>query len=404
MNHNAITELLRAKGQSRLIAHMDTLPADQRQALIDQIAEMDLDVLQAAPEAQAPRGEISPLEAMSLAQIDVQRAALTAKGLGYLRQGRVAAVMLAGGQGTRLGLREDQPKGTYDIGVTKPYYIFQAQIQTLMGVSQAAGRTVPLCIMTSDKTHARTVEFLEANSFFGYPSDFVFFYRQEMAPCIDFDGNLLLAAPDRLASSPNGNGGWFHSLCRAGLLPKLRELGVTHLNVFAVDNVLQNIADPAFVGATIDSGKDCGAKVVYRAAPDERIGVLCSQGDHPCVIEYFDMTDEMKSDDGVTKYPYGVILNYLFSVDKLAAATDALPVHRVAKKIPYWADGTRHEPAEPNGHKLETLVVDQILRMDSCLPFEVARDREFAPIKQLTGIDSVESARALLEKEKPGLL
>ena len=172
--------------------------------------------------------------------------------------------------------------------------------------------------------------------------------------------------------------------------------------MFAVDNVLQQIADPCFIGATIASGCEAGAKVVAKADPDERVGVLCLEDGKPSIVEYYEMTEEMRTlrePGGRLSYNYGVILNYLFRVDKLQKIMDQqMPVHLVKKKIPYMNEqGQLVEPEAPNGYKFETLVLDMVHMQNSCLSYEVKRNKEFAPIKNATGVDSLESARELLK-------
>ena len=309
--------------------------------------------------------------------------------------------MLAGGQGTRLG--SDAPKGAYDIGLTRPLYIFGQLIGNLKEVTLSCGASVPLLIMTSEKNDAETRRFFEEHGFFGYPREDVFFFRQAMAPCADLSGKLLLEEKGKLALSPNGNGGWYASLERAGLAAQMEARGVEWYNVFAVDNVLQRICDPVFLGATIASGKASGAKVVRKAEPHERVGVLCLEDGLPSVVEYYELSEEMpnlRGADGNLVYSFGVILNYLFRADTLKAIADKrLPLHAAKKKIPYLApDGTFVKPETENGYKFETLILDMIRYAGTCLPFEVVREREFAPIKNKTGTDSVDTARALLQK------
>ena len=222
-----------------------------------------------------------------------------------------------------------------------------------------------------------------------------------MAPSVDFDGKLLLEDRAQLVLSPNGNGGWYSSLDKSGLLADFPE--IQWLNVFAVDNVLQRIADPVFVGATIASGLNSGAKVVRKNDPYERVGVLCLEDGMPSVIEYYELTDEMANQvgaDGNLAYSFGVILNYLFSLPKLRQTLGKrIPVHVVKKKIPHLDNtGNLVKPDKENGYKFETLILDMVRLMESCLPFEVVREQEFAPIKNKTGVDSVESAQALLQK------
>lgn len=272
-----------------------------------------------------------------------------------------------------------------------------------MKVTNQACTWVPLYVMTSEINDGMTREFFAEHDYFGYNKDYVKFFVQEMVPAVDFDGNLLMKSEDSLAMSPNGNGGWFKSLINAGLDKDLKDKGVEWLNVFAVDNVLQQIADPVFVGATIESGCVSGSKVVRKCDPYERVGAMCLENGKPSIVEYYELTPEMaeaKNENGSLQYGFGVILNYLFRVDKLMAiAEKSLPLHVVEKKVPYIDEnGTEHKPETPNAYKFETLILDMVYMMDNSLPFEVDREKEFAPVKNATGTDSVETARALLEK------
>ena len=308
-------------------------------------------------------------------------------------------MLLAGGMGTRLG--SDKPKGMYNIGVNRTLYIFECLINNLLEVVDRAGAYVPLFIMTSEKNDEDTRAFFKEMNYFGYNVDYVHFFIQEMAPAVDENGNILLEEKGRIAASPNGNGGWFSSMIGAGLLPFLKKEGIEWLNVFAVDNVLQRIADPAFVGATILSGATSGSKVVRKAEPQEKIGVLCLEDGTPSIVEYYEMTKEMitsREPDGTLSYNYGVILNYLFRLDHLERiAGSSMPIHVVNKKVPYIDEnGELIKPEEPNAYKFETLVLDMIHMQEQCLSFEVDRQREFAPVKTAEGVDSVETARELL--------
>ena len=301
--------------------------------------------------------------------------------------------------GTRLGF--DKPKGMYNIGLSKPLYIFECLIHNLMQVVDQAGSFVPLFIMTSEKNDEDTREFFEEMKYFGYNPEYIHFFVQEMAPAVAPDGKILLEEKGRIATSPNGNGGWFSSLAKAGLVNLLQKEGISWLNVFAVDNVLQKIADPCFIGATLLSGCDSGSKVVSKAAPEERVGVLCLEDGKPSIVEYYEMTPEMIHDhepDGRLSYNYGVILNYLFQTEKLIALlNNHLPVHVVHKKVSYLDEnGILIKPEEPNAYKFESLVLDMIHLQDSCLSYEVQRNQEFAPVKNAEGVDSVFSARDLL--------
>ena len=366
-----------------------------------QLEEMDWSCLELIHAKERSRGEFQPLGAMELAEIEQKKETFKKEGIEAIQKCKVGAVLLAGGQGTRLGF--DKAKGMYNIGVTHERFIFQQLIENLRKVTDEAGALVPLYIMTSEKNDAQTRGFFKEHNYFGYDEEYVQFFVQEMVPAVDYQGNILMDSEDSLAMSPNGNGGWFSSMLKAGLGEDLKKKGVEWLNVFAVDNVLQQIADPVFVGATIQSGCVSGAKVVRKADPYERVGALCLEDGKPSIIEYYELTPEMaeaKSETGSLLYGFGVILNYLFRVDKLLAIADRkLPVHVVEKKVPYMDEhGQRQKPEEPNAYKFETLILDMVYMMDDCLSFEVDREKEFAPVKNAVGVDSVESARKLLEK------
>ena len=403
MTYEQAKALLESKKQTQLLRYYDELDAAGKEKLLTAIENLNWDFEDALANPVDMSGagrDIKPISGLRLSAIEAKKAEFEKIGVEAIKAGKVAAVLLAGGMGTRLGV--DGPKGAYDIGVTKPLYIFEQQMKNLQEVNDKCGVFVPLYIMTSDKNHEQTTSFWKAHNYFGYPESEVKFFKQDMAPAVDFNGKIFLETKDTPALSPNGNGGWFGSLMRAGLGEDLHKRGVEWLNIYAVDNVLQRIADPVFVGATIDSGVNCGAKVICKTNPYEKVGVLCMDGDKPDIIEYYELTEEManqKDENGDLAYLYGAIMNYLFRLSKLEEiVSQKIPVHIVEKKIEsVCEDGVTRKPEKENGKKFETLAVDLIKPMGSVLPFEVVREKEFAPIKNKTGVDSVESARELLK-------
>ena len=388
--------------QKYIKAMMEKNTTEQNEKLTKRLEEIDFSVLEhiERKETVNERGVFAPLDAVEVSEIEARGAEFKELGLKAIREGKVGAVLLAGGQGTRLGL--DRPKGTLNIGVAKELYLFEQLLRNLMDVTDEAGVYVPLYIMTSNINNADTTAFFEEHDYFGYPKDYVKFFVQEMVPACDYEGRIYMESQTEVAMSPNGNGGWFSSMVNAGLLSDIKERGIEWINVFAVDNCLQRIADPMFVGATIAYGCESGAKVVRKAAPDERVGVLCTEDGKPSIAEYYEMTEEMataRKENGDLKYGFGVILNYLFSEKKLEQIADArMPIHVVEKKIPHIdLEGNMVKPEQPNGYKFETLVLDMVHMMDDCIPYEVVREREFAPIKNLHGVDSLDTARELLK-------
>ncbi len=404
MTREAAEKKLAEYGQEHVLKYFDELDSEARERLLSQIEETDLSVLKHIGDAEKglKRGVFSPLKVMQRAEILSREKEFHDEGVRVIREGKTAALLLAGGMGTRLG--SDNPKGMYDIGINKPVYIFQRIIENLLDVVHETDTWIRLFIMTSEANHEATVKFLKEKKFFGYKEERVTFFKQSMAPACDFNGKLYMEDKGRLFTSPNGNGGWYSSMVRAGLDKVLANEGIEWIDLFAVDNILQRILDPCFVGATVLGKASVGAKVVKKAAPDEKIGVMCLEDGKPSIVEYYDLSQEMmdeKDENGEPAYNFGVILNYLFHVSELdRVSEDRMPLHVVEKKIKYMAeDGSTVKPEKPNGYKFEQLVLDMIHQLDSCLPYEVIREHEFAPIKNATGVDSVESARELALKD-----
>ena len=398
---------LKEFGQEHLLKYYDELTAEEKKSLEDQINAADFTLLDALNNKDQHKatgdegGTLAPLGALEIDEIKKNHDKYEEIGLKAIREGKVCALLLGGGQGTRLGF--DGPKGSYNFGVTRDFYIFEAQINNMLDVCKKAGCYFPLVIMTSDKNDTETRRFLKEKNYFGYPEEKVRFFVQDMAPSCDYNGKIYMEGKAQLSLSPNGNGGWFKSLVKSGLDKELVAMGVEWINVFSMDNVLQRICDPVFVGATVLSGCNCGAKVVSKNAPGEKVGALCLKDGLPTIVEYYEMGDELAAEldeTGKLKYRFGVILNYLFSFKRMYEIVDGkMPLHIVEKKIPYMDEnGNFIKPEKVNGYKFEYLATDTVRDMLTCLSFEVEREREFAPIKNKEGIDSVVSARELLAK------
>lgn len=397
-----IKSKLKKYDQMQLLKFWKELSKEEKKALKNQINTLDFSYLSNLNDEKVEKSEITPIKAMTTKEIDKNYQIFEEVGFEALKNQEVGALLLAGGMGTRLG--SDNPKGMYNIGKTKDVFIFQRLIENLLEVVEKCGKPVPFFIMTSEKNHKSTVNFLKEHNYFGYDENYIRFFVQEMAPCVDLEGKVLLEEKGRVATSPNGNGGWFNSLLKnSEAKAMLEKYNLKWLNIFAVDNVLQKIADPVFIGATLKGGYEIGSKVIRKVDAYEKVGVMCNKNGKPSIVEYIDLTEDMAvetDENGERVYNFGVILNYLFNVDLLYKIKDKkLPIHVVTKKVEYVDDsGKVIKPAEPNAHKFEMLCVDMIEFASTCLPFEVIREKEFAPIKNKTGVDSVESAQSLLEK------
>lgn len=407
-----IRQQLSEQGQEHLLRWAGELSEKEKESLLSDIEKLDFDMVREAQallrgEKQAKNGareEISQAPVLKLPQLAQYREQYRQAGLEALRQGQVAAVLLAGGQGTRLGF--DHPKGCLNVGITRELYLFQILLANLQDTVNLTGVYVHMYIMTSQLNHQETVDFFEKHSFFGYPKEYIHFFIQDMAPSLDPAGRILMETKSRISMTPNGNGGWFSSLERCGMLQEIKEKGIRWLNVFSVDNVLQRIADPVFIGAVLCRGSLAGAKVIAKANPDEKVGAICLRNGRPSVVEYSELTEEMRNardEQGEYKYYYGVTLNYLFNIEAAQErAGRKLPVHLAHKKIACLDEaGQPVTPQEPNGYKLETFIFDILEAFDEVTAVEVLREEEFAPIKNKEGVDSLETARALLKRNRP---
>ena len=395
-------ELLEKHGQAHLLRYFEALNESQKAVLLNTIRRIDFAKLQKALFAVGKKSgtdAIAHMKVLTLQEIERRKTHFYELGLKSLQNGEVGAVILAGGQGTRLG--SDKPKGMFDVGLKKSMPIFQIHAENARKRMEECGALLHLFIMTNESSHEEVVRFFSLYNNFGFNARYLHFYPQDMNPAVDKKGKILMKSPWQPCMAPSGNGGWSESLMASDSAQFVRDGKMKWLNVVSVDNVLQKTYDPVFIGATIASGCACGAKVVKKCSPDEKVGAICLRNGKPSVVEYYELSEEMKTavdDEGKPIYDYGVTLNYLFSVARLEATLHMpLPVHVAQKKVPYMDEhGAFVKPDQPNAYKFETLILDMIEYMETCLPYEINREEEFAPIKNRTGVDSLETARAML--------
>lgn len=419
MNHSEIEILkrledLRAANQSHLAEQLDLLWEDVKtqggsaeaqnrfNRLYQELAQVDLalinrlyqELVVAGEQNQARELRPMPADRVHSGNVETFRQA----GLRALSRGEVAVLLLAGGQGSRLG--HEGPKGTFDIGLASHKSLFEIQADSLKELAEAAHFAPAWYIMTSATNHCETVAFFEAHNYFDYPKHKVHFFQQGMMPSVDFNNRILLVDADQVALNPDGNGGCFIAMKRHGILDQLQAEGVKWLFLYGVDNAIVNIADPVFVGYTLLSGKPAASKVVAKAHPGEKVGVLCYDHGRPAIVEYSEMTPEdtcLLDANGNLVFGNGSILNHLLSVEVLREYMDQpLTFHLATKKIPYWEAGKGLcQPTEPNGYKYESFLFDLFPHFSDMGALLVDRHMEFAPVKNASGEDSPETARKL---------
>jgi len=349
-----------------------------------------------------PAAALPSLDRIAPLPVEAPDAAAIPLGEAALCRGEVAVLLVAGGQGTRLGF--DKPKGVYKVGPVSGASLFQIHAEKVLALRRRYQASVPFLIMTSPLTHAETVADFDKNKNFGLDGD-VHFFQQGTMPALDLaTGEPLLEAEGRPFLSPNGHGGTLTALADSGLLATMKARGVKHIFYFQVDNPLVKIAEPAFLGAHIAAMSEVSSKVVYKEQPEEKVGVLALIDGRCGIIEYSDLPAELataRAADGTLLHRAGNPAIHLFSVgflEKVTDGADRLQYHIARKKVPYYDVATKSviAPTTENALKFELFIFDALPLAVRWLAVEAKRDEEFAPLKNATGPDSPETVRRLM--------
>ncbi len=392
-------------GQGHVFAHFEYLTPDQQAELLAdageidlaEIAELDRTLVQKNAAAGLDLSDLTPAAYEAFPQNGGDAAAWSAakaEGEAALRAGRVAAFVVAGGQGTRLGY--DGPKGTYPVTPVLKKTLFQVFAEKIRAAGARYGRPLHWFIMTSHINHAATEAFFREHGFFGLAENTVHFFRQGRMPAVGFDGKILLEAKHRIAMSPDGHGGSLRALQRSGALDLMQREGIDILSYFQVDNPMVRFIDPAFVGWHLRTRSEMSSKMVPKAYAGEKVGHFCSQRGRTVVIEYSDLPKERQEEvDPVTgqlRFIAGSVAIHLLDrefIRRMATGADALPFHRADKKIPCLdASGNLVKPEKPNGVKFELFVFDALPFAKNPVVIEASRADDFSPVKNAEGIDS----------------
>jgi UDP-N-acetylglucosamine/UDP-N-acetylgalactosamine diphosphorylase len=412
-----LESILEQHGQTHLLRFWDELSSNERQSLEEQIASVDfteIERLLASNESAASNVETPsqralraqpPREMVRLPVTDSdqqQLAEAVTQGNELLAAGKVGCILVAGGQGTRLGF--DKPKGMFQLGPVSNAPMFEMLAHQLLARSRRAGIAIPYYVMTSDATHEETVAFFKEQHFFGLAADDVRFFRQGNMPAVDAEtGKLLLASKGQLACSPDGHGGMLAGLKNAGLIDDMSQRGIELLYYHQVDNPTAIVCDPAFLGLHVSTGSEMSTKVVAKRSAEERMGVVVDVDEVTQIIEYSDLPDEVAQRldaNGNLDISAGNMAIHLFDrefLERLSAGDLALPFHIAHKTVEHIDEkGHAVQPAEPNAYKFEKFIFDAMPRAKRALVMEVDRAREFNPVKNAEGDDSPATSRAAL--------
>lgn len=403
--------------QKQLIHWWDDLDSSQREELACQIESIDFEQIERllahhrgdatheeSPREKAFRAE-PPADLIRFPKTETEKSAwgkAAHQGEGILAAGKVGVILVAGGQGTRLGF--DKPKGMYPIGPVSGNSLFQMLVEQAIARSRRAGVIIPYYVMTSDATHEETVDYFTEQKYFGLDPADVYFFKQGAMPAVDDQsGQLLLDEKGNVATSPDGHGGMLAALFHAGLLNDMKQRGVEYLYYHQVDNPTAIVCDPAFLGFHVQHESEMSSKVVAKRTPEEKMGVVVDVDGQTQIIEYSDFPDEIarKTDaGGRLLLDAGSTAIHIFNrefLERLVSDDKGLPFHVAHKKVPFLDEnGKRIEPEKPNAYKFERFIFDAMPAAQHALVVETDRSREFKPVKNAEGDDSPETCRAAL--------
>jgi UDP-N-acetylglucosamine/UDP-N-acetylgalactosamine diphosphorylase len=400
MDFDTARDVLERNGQAHVLRFWNELDETRRAALLAQIEALDFEALARMRSMLAEGGSASAggdFPPAPVVELDAAaRAAAVERGEAELRAGKVGVVLVAGGQGSRLGF--DGPKGAYPIGPVSGMPLFYFHARKILALVRRYGKPVPWYIMTSHANHDATLACFEEFAWVGLDPEDVFLFRQGMWPALDDDGRILLADKGTLFLSPDGHGGTLAALRSSGALADMRERGISTVFYFQVDNPMIEMCDPAFLGAHLAKGAEMSVKVCAKRNAEEGLGVVVERDGACAIVEYSELTPEQMARttaSGELYYKYGSVALHVFSLDFLLREADRpMPIHLAHKKIACCdPDGVVVAPDAPNGWKFEKFIFDLLPAAANVLNLAFDRREEFSPVKNAEGADSPATCR-----------
>ena len=402
-------KLLKNHHQRHLLTFWDKLDKGQRQDLLAQIQRLDLDKIDIwvkkfikNPVSDAISDDFAPALSYNPDPVGPQQQRKYAEavklGKELISAGKVAAFVVAGGQGTRLGF--DGPKGNFPISPIKKKTLFRIFADSIAAASQKYQADCPWYVMTSPLNYGQTTEIFRSNNYYGLGEKNVFVFQQETLPNFSLDGKILLEDKAKIACSPDGHGGSLRALYQSGALDDMKRRGVEFLSYWQVDNPLIKIFDPLFIGLHVLDKAEMSSKALVKSGPKEKVGNFCLLDGRVNVIEYSDLPDELaerRNPDDSLVFELGSIAIHIINrtfVEKLNADDFSLPLHKAVKKIQHIDENGN--AVESDGIKLESFVFDALPLASKSVILQTIRSEEFAPTKNATGVDSAETTRQMM--------
>ena len=402
MEENEILEELREYKQPRLLDILNKVDINKREKLIKQLSQINLKEIEKLYEniketADVDVGELKPVKSVNPDKLSKEEFdEYEELGANVVKNNKFAVVIMAGGEGTRLGF--NGPKGTFKIDVEpKPKYLFEIIADSIARANKKYGVTIPWYIMTSNKNNEQIVNFFEEHSYFGYPKEYVGFFEQGELPLITEDGQLIVDEDYNIRKAADGNGSVFKSMRDRGVIEDMKAKGIEWVYIGQIDNVLLKMVDTLLMGVAIKEKSEIGTRSILKAFPKEKVGTLCLKNGKVKVIEYSEIPEEMieaKNENGEMLFGESNITCNLFSlnaIDKISK--ENLPYHKAHKKYEYMDENCKMvEPSEPNAYKFEYFIFDSFEFFSQISIVRGKREEDFAPVKNKDGVDSPETA------------
>ena len=402
-----VQRILKKYNQEHLLNGFENLDDDKKEALLNQISNIDYNLVQKLYEdvnkkLEIAENEITPIEYIEKDKMNTEKRIEYEKtGEDIIKKGGLAVITMAGGQGTRLGF--NGPKGACTIGLKSGKTIFEILIDVLKTAEKKYGSKVHWYLMTSKENNNDTIKFFEENNYWDYGKENVTFFVQGELPMLDKNGKILRTKEGLIKEAADGHGGILEAIYKNNVLEDMQKRNIKWVYIGGVDNILAKMVDPVFIGLAEKGGYYAAGKSLVKAYPEEKVGVFCKKNGKPTVVEYTEITEEMAratDEKGELLYGESHILCNLFSIKAIEKISkNKLPYHTAIKKADYLDENGNYIIAEsPNAYKFESFIFDAFETLENMIIMRVKREEEFAPVKNKEGVDSPETARKLYEE------